>query len=156
MTLPRCNSAQTNPPNQAIATPGMMPKLSQIAKILGPRGLMPNPKLGTLTTDVTGAIAAVRQGQVQFRADKSALVHAPLGKVSFSDEALSENAAALVAALVAAKPKVVKSGKTGVAPGYVKWAKLTTTMGKGSVTVTLPTLMGAGQAGAAAAAAPGR
>lgn len=137
---------------QAIATPAMMSKLSAIARILGPRGLMPNPKLGTLTTDITGAIAAVRQGQVQFRMDKSALVHAPLGKVSFSDEALSENTAALVAALMAAKPKA-KGGKGGSAPGFVRWAKITTTMGNGSVTVAVPTLMTAGGAAGGTAAA---
>jgi large subunit ribosomal protein L1 len=133
--------------DKAIATPAAMPLLAGIARVLGPRGLMPNPKVGTLTNDVAGAIAALRQGQVQFRADRYATVHCAVGKADFSDAALAENAAALVAALAAARPKGVKAGKIGGAAGYLKSAHLGTTMGRGSVAISLASL--AGSSGAA-------
>ena len=87
-----------------IATPDMMPKISAVAKILGPKGLMPNPKLGTVTTDLTAGIQQAKKGMVEFRVEKGALIHAAVGKLSFSSQALSENIKALYEALIAARP----------------------------------------------------
>lgn len=105
-----------------IATPDMMPKISSVAKILGPKGIMPNPKLGTVTTNVANAIAQVKAGQVEFRVEKAGIVHAGVGKLSFAADGLSANIKALFDAILKAKP----SGAKGT---YVKGAYLATTMG---------------------------
>jgi large subunit ribosomal protein L1 len=110
--------------DRCIATPDMMALVGRVARVLGPRGLMPNPKLGTVTMEVADAIAAAQAGQVEFRAEKKGIVHAGIGKVSFSEEALLENIRAFMVALGDAKPEGAK-GK------YIKAAHLSTTMGKG-------------------------
>lgn len=92
----------------AIATPDMMSKVGPLGKILGPRGLMPNPKSGTVTFDVGRAVREVKAGRIEFRTDKFGIVHAPIGKVSFPTDKLNENFAALVDALVKAKPTAAK------------------------------------------------
>ena len=113
-----------------IATPDMMGVVGRLGKILGPKGLMPNPKLGTVTMDVTEAVKAAKAGQVQFRVDASGIVHAGIGKVSFEDDKLKQNATAFVKALVALKPASSK----GV---YLKQVALSTTQGVGvKVTVS--------------------
>lgn len=107
-----------------IATPDMMRSVGRLGKVLGPRGLMPNPKTGTVTTDVAGAIREIKAGKVEFRADKTSLVHVPVGKLSFTPEKLAENALTVVNAVVKAKPSAAK-GK------YVKRIVLSSTMGPG-------------------------
>ncbi len=107
-----------------IATPDMMPALGKIGKILGPKGLMPNPKTGTVTMDVKKAVEDVKKGRVEYRTDTFGNVHALIGKVSFSDEALLENLNAFVNAIVKSKPSVVK-GK------YIENISLSSTMGPG-------------------------
>ena len=109
-----------------LATPEMMPKLGRIARVLGPRGLMPNPKLGTVTTDVSAAVEAAKKGRVEFRVDKGAVIHAGVGKKSFSEDALVENIQALVDAALEARPKGLKG--SGI-PGYILTAFVTSTMG---------------------------
>ena len=99
--------------DRCIATPDMMALVGRLGKILGPRGLMPNPRLGTVTMDVKGAIAAAKAGQVEFRAEKAGIVHAGIGKASFPAEKLLENARAFADAIVKAKP-------TGAKGTYVK------------------------------------
>lgn len=118
----------------ALATADMMPKLGKVARILGPRGLMPNPKLGTVTKDVATAVRDAKAGRVEFRADKGAVIHAAIGKVSFTETQLSENVRAFVEALIAARPKPIKG--YGVV-NYISAIKLSTTMGKGSQPVEL-------------------
>ena len=86
--------------DKAIAHPAIMPKLSAIARILGPRGMMPNPKVGTLTANIGQAVAAMRLGRVEFRAEKNAIVHASVGKVDFEDKKLEENVAAFMAVIM--------------------------------------------------------
>ena len=108
--------------DRCIATPDMMPVVGKLGKILGPRGLMPNPKLGTVTNDVGDAVQAAKGGQVQFRAEKAGLVHAGVGKASFTDEALLANVLAFVDAVTRAKP----SGAKGT---YLKKVSLSSTMG---------------------------
>lgn len=127
--------------DRAVATPAMMPKVGRVARILGPRGLMPNPKLGTVTASPAEAVAALKRGRVEFRADKGGVVHAGLGKRSFADEALFDNVAAYVAAILAARPKGLKGG----VGGYVKGATLSTTMGVG-VPVSIASLVQAAAA----------
>ena len=114
-----------------IATPDMMRSLSRLGKILGPRGLMPNPKTGTVTLDVAKAVKEVKAGKVEFRVDKTGIIHAPVGKLSFSAEKLTENAVALISAVIKAKPAVAK-GK------YVRNATLCSTMGPGVSIDTAP------------------
>lgn len=120
--------------DRCIATPDMMAVVGRLGKILGPRGLMPNPRLGTVTMDVRGAIQAAKAGQVEFRAEKAGIVHAGIGKVSFEDDKLLENARAFADAIVRAKP----SGAKGT---YVKRASLSSSMGPG-VRVDVTTLGG--------------
>ncbi len=107
-----------------IATPDMMKSAGRLGKVLGPRGLMPNPKTGTVTFDVAKAVAEIKAGKVEFRLDKTGIVHSPIGKISFSAEQLAGNAQALLAAVVKAKPASAK-GK------YVRKITLTSTMGPG-------------------------
>ena len=114
-----------------IATPDMMRSLAKLGKILGPRGLMPNPKTGTVTIDVGKAVKEVKAGKVEFRVDKTGIIHAPVGKVSFSADKLVENAASLITAVIKAKPAVAK-GK------YVKSATICSTMGPGVAIDTAP------------------
>ncbi len=110
--------------DRCIATPDMMAVVGQLGKVLGPKGLMPNPKLGTVTPDVAGAIKAAKAGQIEFRVEKAGIVHAGVGKASFSAEAISENITAFVGAINKAKP----SGAKGT---YLKRASVSSTMGPG-------------------------
>lgn len=107
-----------------IATPDMMPSLAKLGKVLGPRGLMPNPKTGTVTTDVAKALEDIKKGRIEYRADSFGNVHAPIGKVSFTEQALLENLEAIVALVKKLKPSVVK----GI---YIKNISISTTMGPG-------------------------
>lgn len=104
-----------------VATPDMMKEVGKLGKVLGPRGLMPNPKLGTVTFDVAQAVNDLKAGKVEFRVDKTGIVHCPVGKKSFEDAKLQENLQALIEAVVKAKPAAAK-GK------YLKSAYLSTTM----------------------------
>ena len=110
--------------DRCIATPDMMGVVGKLGKVLGPRGLMPNPKLGTVTMDVVSAIKAAKAGQLEFRVEKAGIVHAGIGKASFSYESLAENAAAFIDAIAKAKP----SGSKGT---YMKKVSLSSTMGPG-------------------------
>jgi len=111
-----------------------MALVGRLGKILGPRGLMPNPKLGTVTMDVKGAVAAAKAGQVEFRAEKAGIIHAGIGKASFEDKALLENIRALVDAVQKAKP-------TGAKGTYLQKAALSSSMGPG-VRLDVATLAG--------------
>ena len=114
-----------------IATPDMMRSVGRLGKVLGPRGLMPNPKTGTVTVDVAKAVREVKAGKVEFRVDKTGIIHAPVGKLSFAQDKLTENAVSLISAVIKAKPAVAK-GK------YVKSATLCSTMGPGVAIDTTP------------------
>ncbi len=110
--------------DRCIATPDMMGLVGRLGKILGPRGLMPNPKLGTVTMDVKGAVTAAKAGQVEFRAEKAGIVHAGIGKASFGEDQLVQNARAFVEAIQRARP-------TGAKGTYVKKVAVSSTMGPG-------------------------
>jgi large subunit ribosomal protein L1 len=110
--------------DRCIATPDMMGLVGRLGKILGPRGLMPNPKLGTVTMDVKGAVTAAKAGQVEFRAEKAGIVHAGIGKASFETDKLLENAKAFVDAIQRARP----AGSKGT---YVKKVAVSSSMGPG-------------------------
>ena len=107
-----------------VATPDMMRAVGKLGKVLGPRGLMPNPKTGTVTTDIAKAIKEIKAGKVEFRVDKTGIIHAPVGKMSFAATSLVENTHALVDSIVKAKPAAAK-GK------YLKSVTLSSTMGPG-------------------------
>ena len=105
-----------------VATPDMMGTIGRIARLLGPKGLMPNPKSGTVTMDLTKAITDIKAGKVEYRVDKTAIVHCPIGKVSFDDDKLNENLKALMDAIIKAKPSTAKGT-------YIKSLYMSTTMG---------------------------
>ena len=125
----------------------MMRHLVKAGKLLGPKGLMPNPKTGTLAPDVAAAVRAVKAGRVEFKMDRAAAVHAPVGKASMAAEQLYENVGALAAALMRAKPEAVKGGL----PKYVAKVTVASTMGRGHA-VEVSSLLAAMDAAAAAAA----
>ena len=108
----------------AIATPNMMGKVGRLGKILGPKGLMPSPKSGTVTMDVTKAIHEIKAGKVEYRVDKTSIVHVPVGKVSFGVDKLEENLNTLMDAIIKAKPAAAKGT-------YIKSLVISTTMGPG-------------------------
>ncbi|MEE8393975.1 MAG: 50S ribosomal protein L1 [Rhodospirillales bacterium] len=110
--------------DRCIATPDMMAVVGKLGKVLGPRGLMPNPKLGTVTPNVSEAVKSAKAGQIEFRAEKAGIIHAGVGKVSFPAEALVDNITAFVGAIIKARP----SGSKGT---YLKRVSLTSTMGPG-------------------------
>lgn len=110
--------------DKVVATPDMMSQVGRIGKVLGPRGLMPNPKVGTVTLDVGRTVGEIKAGKVEFRVDKVGIVHVPVGKASFGAEKLVENARALLAAVVRAKPAAAKGN-------YVRSVAVSTTMGPG-------------------------
>ncbi len=110
--------------DRCIATPDMMALVGRVGKLLGPRGLMPNPKLGTVTPNVAAAVKASKSGEVEFRIDKAGIIHAGVGKASFDDKALAENIRALIGALNKAKP-------AGVKGNYIRKISLSSTMGPG-------------------------
>ena len=107
-----------------VATPDMMGVVGRLGKVLGPKGLMPNPKAGTVTMDVTKAIADIKAGKIEYRLDKSNIIHVPVGKASFTEEQLNENFNALMGAIIKAKPSTLKGQ-------YLKSVVLTPTMGAG-------------------------
>ena len=107
-----------------VATPDMMGKLGKLGKVLGPKGLMPNPKAGTVTMDVTKAVNEVKAGKIEYRLDKSNIIHCPVGKVSFGAEKIEENVKALMEAIIKAKPAAAKGQ-------YIKSCSLASTMGPG-------------------------
>jgi large subunit ribosomal protein L1 len=110
--------------DRVIATPDMMGLVGRLGKVLGPRGLMPNPKLGTVTNDVGDAVKAAKAGQVEFRTEKAGIVHGGIGKASFSDEQLTENATAFVKAIQKARP-------TGAKGTFIKRVAVSSSQGPG-------------------------
>jgi large subunit ribosomal protein L1 len=112
-----------------IATPAVMPKIGKLGKVLGPRNLMPNPKTGTVTNDVAAAVNEVKGGKIAFKVDKAGIVHASIGRISFSPEKIAENSAELINAIVKLKPSAAKGT-------YVKGVSMATTMSPG---ITLET-----------------
>jgi large subunit ribosomal protein L1 len=133
--------------DRCVAHPDLAKALSKAGRVLGPRGLMPNPKVGTLTPDVARAVRELRQGRVEFRADRGAQLHLPLGKLGgMADAELAANAGALAAAVLAAKPEAVKGGLTRL----LAKVDLATTFGRGSVGVDVSSVLEAADAAAAA------
>ena len=110
--------------DRVIATPDMMPKMSKVARVLGPKGLMPNPKLGTVTNNVTEAVANAKAGQIEYRAEKKGIIHAGIGKMSFATDKLVENANALIEQLKKVKPASAKGQ-------YILGCSVATTQGPG-------------------------
>ncbi len=110
--------------DRVIATPDMMPKMSKVARILGPKGLMPNPKLGTVTNNVAEAVATAKAGQIEYRAEKKGIIHAGIGKMSFDTQKLVENATALIEQLKKVKPASSKGQ-------YILGCAVATTQGPG-------------------------
>jgi large subunit ribosomal protein L1 len=119
--------------DRCIATPDMMGVVGRLGKVLGPRGLMPNPKLGTVTMDVGAAVKAAKGGQVEFRVEKAGLIHAGVGKASFSEAQIEQNVRALIDAVMRAKP-------TGAKGTYLKKVSVSSTMGPG-VKVEVPSVL---------------
>ncbi len=119
--------------DRAIATPDMMPLVGKVARVLGPKGLMPNPKLGSVTLDIEKAVETAKAGEIEYRAEKSGIVHVGIGKVSFDEKALNENLEVFMAAINKAKPSSVK----GI---YLKKAAVSSTMGPG-IKVDVSTLV---------------
>jgi len=124
MTSPR--GATVNQPyrDKAVATPDMMGVVGKLCKILGPRGMMPNPKVGTVTFDIGRAVSELKGGKVEFRVEKAGIVHCPVGRVSFGTEKLTENLKSLLESIIRLKPSASK----GV---YLKGVSISTTMGPG-------------------------
>jgi large subunit ribosomal protein L1 len=118
--------------DKAVATPDMMGNVGKLGKILGPRGLMPNPKLGTVTFDITRAVKEIKAGKVEYRSEKAGVVHVPIGKVSFDNHKLFDNAKAVVDSILKAKPATSKGR-------YLKKISISSTMGPG-VTVDVASL----------------
>ena len=110
--------------DQAIATPDLMGAVGKLGKVLGPRGLMPNPKTGTVTFDVAKAIADIRKGRVEYKVEKAGIIHVPVGKASFDGQRLYDNAHAIIESVLKARPASVKGR-------YLKSATISTTMGPG-------------------------
>ena len=110
--------------DRVISTPDLMGIVGKLGKVLGPRGLMPNPKLGTVTADVKKAVSNAKAGEVQFRSEKAGIVHAGIGKASFSDQQIAENLRALIGAVVKSKPTTTKGS-------FIKYISLSSTMGLG-------------------------
>ncbi len=110
--------------DKTVATPDMMAAVGRIGKILGPRGLMPNPRIGTVTADIGKAVKEIKAGKLEFRVDKAGIVHVPVGKVSFSPEKLTENAKAVLTSILRAKPASAKGN-------YIRGVTVSTTMGPG-------------------------
>ena len=119
--------------DRVIASPDMMGKLGRIGRVLGPRGLMPNPKLGTVTPDVAKAVAEQKAGKVEYRTEKTGIIHVPIGKKSFSDDQIKQNFEAILSAIIKAKPASAKGT-------YLKSLTLSTTMGPGIKLDTLEAL----------------
>jgi large subunit ribosomal protein L1 len=120
--------------DRCIATPDMMAVVGRLGKVLGPKGLMPNPKLGTVTQDVATAVQAAKGGEVQFRCEKAGIVHAGVGKASFEEQALAENVRAFIGAINKAKP-------SGVKGTYIMKASISSTMGPG-IKLDMPNALG--------------
>lgn len=126
--------------DRCISTPDLMPVVGKLGRVLGPKGLMPNPKLGTVTQDVEGAVKGAKGGQVEFRLEKAGLIHAGVGKASFEETALSENVSALVNAVSKSKP----SGAKGT---FIKRISISSTMGPG-IKLDVAAVLGSGEGGA--------
>lgn len=126
--------------DRCISTPDLMPVVGKLGRVLGPKGLMPNPKLGTVTQDVKGAVKGAKGGQVEFRLEKAGLIHAGVGKASFEETALSENVSALVNAVSKSKP----SGAKGT---FIKRISISSTMGPG-IKLDVAAVLGSGESGA--------
>jgi large subunit ribosomal protein L1 len=110
--------------DKTVATPDMMAAVGRIGKVLGPRGLMPNPKTGTVSTDIARAVKEIKAGKLEFRVDKAGIVHVPIGKASFAAEQLNDNATAVISSILRAKPASAKGN-------YIRGVTLSTTMGPG-------------------------